>query len=327
MSRRRPDSAILGAEPTLTFAEVVKLGRAEPAAARRLWRALGFPDPGDAVAFTPADADALALITTLVERGDLDAEAATKLTRALGHTMARLADWQVSTLSGYVERLAGAGPGTGSWVDSGRAVVLGVAEPVERLLAYTWRRHLAAAVDRMDALGAADADLHTGQGTVGFADLVSFTRLSAGIDEGSLADLVEEFESACADLVARRGGRLIKAIGDSVLFLTDDPVAGVDIASDILERYRGSAERPAVHVGIATGPVVTRLGDVFGNPVNLASRLTGVARRNRVICDAVTAAALRGVAGYDVRPLAERVVRGVGVVQPFTARRRPAKTG
>ena len=80
--------------------------------------------------------------------------------------------------------------------------------PFEQLLVYSWRRHLAAAVARVEALGANDADLHTTQVTVGFADLVRFTALSNELDEDRIGDLVEIFESRCADVVAaqRRPG-------------------------------------------------------------------------------------------------------------------------
>jgi adenylate cyclase len=193
--------------------------------------------------------------------------------------------------------------------------------PFEHLMMYAWRRHLAAAVGRVEALGAGDADLHTQSGTVGFADLVSFTRLSAGIDQNELADVVEGFESVCSDLVAARGGRVIKTLGDSVLFVVADPRVAVDVASDIVEQIGRDPNLPDVHVGLATGLILMRLGDVFGSPVNLASRLTGVARRNRVICDVATAEAMHSVPGYSQRRLTERALRGFGMVQPVAIKR------
>jgi adenylate cyclase len=74
-------------------------------------------------------------------------------------------------------------------------------------------------------------------------------------------------------------------------------------------------------VGLASGTVITRLGDVYGPPVNLAARLTTVARRNRVITDHITAAGLSTDA-YETRPLTARPLRGLGVVEPVTVRRR-----
>ena len=78
--------------------------------------------------------------------------------------------------------------------------------PFEQLLIYAWRRHLAAAVARVEALGANEEDLHTTQVTVGFADIVSFTALSNQLDHDRIGDLVEIFESRCADVVAGRTG-------------------------------------------------------------------------------------------------------------------------
>lgn len=313
---------ILGATPGLTSDEVVE-GDADAARnAARLWRALGFPGTGNSAAFTRADREAFGKLSALVDAGDIDLDTAVKLTRAVGYTMARLADWEVATLTEWVEQVERSDQGSGSRLTTAIEVMQTVRKPFEELMVYVWRRHLAAAVARVEALGAADADLHTQLLTVGFADLVSFTRLTAGIERHRLADLVEAFESVCADLVAARGGRVIKTLGDSVLFVSDDVKSGVDIALDIVARVGGDAELPDVHVGIATGPVVLRLGDVFGSAVNLASRLTGIARRNRVICDTETARVLRDCGGFVVRPLTERFVRGFGSVRPMSVRRR-----
>ncbi|MGE5718426.1 MAG: adenylate/guanylate cyclase domain-containing protein, partial [Nocardioidaceae bacterium] len=78
---------------------------------------------------------------------------------------------------------------------------------------------------------------------------------------------------------------------------------------------------PDVRLGLATGSVIMRLGDVFGPPVNMAARLTGVARRNRVIVDRATAERLPEER-FDTRPLTARPVRGFGLVEPVAARRR-----
>jgi len=315
------ERAILGESPHLTSSDLVGENENVARDARRLWRALGFPDAGESAAFTEADREAMAKLAALVDTGALEFETAVRLTRAVGHTMARLADWQVSTLSEIVERMEESGEGTGSRLTTGLEVIRAVEPTFEDLLMYAWRRHLAAAVSRVEALGAKDSDLHTVTVTVGFADLVAFTELANGIDEDRLADMVEEFESSCSDLVAARGGRVIKTLGDSVLFIAETPTVGVDIASDIVERIGGAEDLPDVHVGLATGPVVMRLGDVFGPAVNMASRLTGVARRNRVICDDMTAAVVGELAGYSARQLTERSIRGFGAVTPFAVRR------
>jgi len=310
---------LLGDMPTLRSGDVAQRAGMPLEEARRLWRALGFPDTGDSVAFTETDLRALTLVTKAVEHGSLDIETAIRLTRALGHTMARLADWQVSTLAAYVEDRART---TGqSRLHSALELSRTVAPAFDVLLLYAWRRHLAAAASRVETLGAAEEDLLSAVVTVGFADVVSFTRLTNGLDDDLLAELVEGFESACTDVIAELGGRAIKTLGDSVLFVADGPVAGVDIALALVERVGPAAALPDVRVGLATGSVITRLGDVFGPPVNLAYRLTTVARRNRVIADVVTSAALPEEE-FDTRPLPERPLRGFGAVQPVAVRRR-----
>jgi adenylate cyclase len=175
-------------------------------------------------------------------------------------------------------------------------------------------------VARVEALGANEADLHTTEVTVGFADLVSFTALSNEMDEDRIGDMVEIFESRCADVVAARHGRIIKTLGDSVLFVSEDPVRAMGIALSIVEVIGHDHRLPDVRIGLATGSVILQLGDVFGPPVNMAARLTGVARRNRVITDRATADLLPP-AQFDTRPLPARPLRGFGVVEPVAVRR------
>lgn len=318
--RERLQDVILGESPGLTSAEVAAAAGVSLERARRLWRALGFPDAGDQVAFNAADLSALSTLLEAVESGAIDFDTAIRLTRAVGRTMARLADWQVATLSTRMEQLERSDEATGSRMGSAMRIAEQVGVPFEQLLVYSWRRHLAAAVVRVEAMGAEDEDLHTSAVTVGFADLVKFTALSNEIDEDRLANVVEVFEARCADVVAGRYGRVIKTLGDSVLFVCDDPVHAMDVALGIVEVIGGDGRLPDVRLGLASGPVIERLGDVFGPPVNLAARLTAVARRNRVITDRSTADRLPADQ-FSIRPLPERPFRGFGLVQPVAVRR------
>ncbi len=289
---------------------------------RRIWRALGLPDHGDALAYTASDAQALADLMRLVDGELVDLDLAVGTTRAVGQTMARLADWEVGALVHRVEQLQarGGGVSAGAATDAARAVDR-LREPFEALLVYAWRRHLAAAVGRIEALGANEEDLHTTEVTVGFADIVSFTALSNQITRDEVGDLIERFESRCADVVSLQQGRVIKSIGDSVLFVNADPVRALETAEGIINKVGRDPRMPDVRVGLASGSVVLRLGDVFGPPVNLASRLTTVARRNRIIVDAETAQRLPA-ADFETRRLPARPVRGFGVLEPLAVRRR-----
>lgn len=319
-TREQLEKVILGEVPALTSSDVATAAGVSLEQARRLWRALGFPDAGEHAAFTDADLSALVTLVGAVEAGAIDFDTAVRLTRAVGQTMARLADWQVATLAARVEQLEKGNEATGSRIGSALRLTEQVGVPFEQLLVYSWRRHLAAAVGRVEALGAADEDLHTTEVTVGFADLVGFTALSNEMNEDRLADMVEIFESRCADVVAGRHGRVIKTLGDSVLFVSEDPAHGLEIALNIVDVIGNDPRLPDVRLGLATGSVIMRLGDVFGAPVNLAARLTGVARRNRVITDHATADLLPADR-FESRPLPPRPVRGFGVIEPVSVRR------
>lgn len=316
----RLERAILGEDLVFNAQEVSEASGVTIEEARRLWRALGFPEHGAETAFTRADAEAVSTLVEVVSSGLIDFDLAVNLTRAVGQTMARLADWEVASLVQRVEELEAGDQATGSRVGSAMRIVEGFNEPFEQLMLYAWRRHLAAAVARVEALGANEEDLHTTQITVGFADIVNYTALSNQMSEARIGDLVELFESRCADVVAAQRGRVIKSIGDAVLFVNDDPIRAYDTAEGIINVIGRDSRMPDVRVGLASGSVVMRLGDVFGPPVNMAARLTAVARRNRIIIDAATAALLPGDQ-FETRRLPARPVRGFGIVEPVAVRR------
>jgi adenylate cyclase len=312
--------AILGEEPVYNAAEIATETGLTLDQARRLWRALGFPEAGGARAFTRTDAGAVSTLVGAVDTGLLDFDLAVNLTRAVGQTMARLADWEVAALVHRVDELGENERANETRVEHARRMVDEFGRPFEELMIYAWRRHLAAAVARMEAMSANEEDLHTVQLTVGFADIVSFTALSNELSRGRIGDLVELFESRCADVVAGQRGRVIKSIGDSVLFVNDEPIACYDTAEGIINVIGRDPRMPDVRVGLASGPVVMRLGDVFGPPVNLAARLTAVARRNRIIIDSATAGLLPDEE-FETRRLPARPVHGFGLVEPVAVRR------
>jgi adenylate cyclase len=102
--------------------------------------------------------------------------------------------------------------------------------------------------------------------------------------------------------------------------MAPSPAEGVEIAWDIVKIIGGDPRLPDVRVGVVTGPVVLRMGDVYGPAANLAARLVGVARRNRVITDLHTAEGLP-VKDFETRALPARPVRGFGDLEPVAVRR------
>ncbi len=326
--RERLEHALLRDTPRWTAEQVAERAGTPLEQIRRIWRSLGFPEPTEDLAhFTDGDIAALKMLGEVMGRGLLSMETTLNLTRGVGTTMARLADWEVATLTPRLEEAAKAMGEDPSADDPESRLTLAsllaetVAEDFEKLLLHAWRRHIAVAVSRMEALSVGSETVASIEQTVGFADLVQFTALTNEIGEIRIGDLVEVFESRCHDVVARNNGRVIKSLGDSVLFVTNDPLSGLEIAEGIISVIGRDPRMPDVRLGLATGSVVMRMGDVFGPPVNMAARLTTVARKNRVIIDSATAALLPPDE-FETRPMPARPVRGFGLVEPITVRRR-----
>ncbi|WP_311922933.1 adenylate cyclase regulatory domain-containing protein [Microbispora sp. H10836] len=312
----------LGPPPAYTRRQVAEAAGIPQDLAARIWRALGFATFADeAVAFTEADLAALHRIRDLLDAEMLDERTVIRMARALGRTTARLAQWQAEIM---VDALIE--PGARAGEDALRQVMDTVSRLLpdfEQTLVHVWRSQLAATASRLVSLAEPGEDVSPTRPrlAVGFADLVAFTRVSRELDELALADLVEGFESRASDVIAAHDGRLVKTLGDEVLFTAADPRTAALIALDLLDELKRDAEGPDVRVGLAYGPVLPAMGDVFGTTVNLAARLTAIARPGTILADSELAAGLAGASGVDLVKLRRRPARGLGVVEPYVLRR------
>ncbi|QIM21494.1 adenylate/guanylate cyclase domain-containing protein [Phycicoccus sp. HDW14] len=331
----RVERALLGRSASMARAEVSEQAGVDPAEARRFWHAMGFQVVEDDEAmFTDADLEALARVTEMVRGGRVSEELALGMTRAFARTADRLAVWQTQLVA---ESLT---PDTVDDERDGRDT-RSVPEPVvaadaanllartideiEPLLVYVWRRHLTNAIQRMlaDADPAVRSDPSAPVRAVGFADLVAFTSFVRRMSERQLARLVQRFELLASDVVAEHGGRVIKTVGDEVLFVHTDAAAASAIALDLVDAMAEDELLPPVRVGLAHGRVVSRLGDVFGVTVNKASRITAVTPSGTVYVDEDMARALGSVSGFTAVERRRRMLRGIGVVTLHELRRAP----
>jgi adenylate cyclase len=307
---------LLGGERTYTRHEVADMAGVEIDHAVALWRALGFADVDDDVqAFTERDAWALRTVNELGEKGWLDQRMQVAMARALGQSLARLADWQLSAIGSMVD------PQTAAEQALERAEHL--VPVVEDLIGYVWRRHLAAAAAR--ALAVDRDEFAARVQTIGFADIVGFTSLTREIDEADLAVLIEEFESRASDIVASGGARVVKSIGDEVLFTADDAATAAEVALQLAEQIPAIERIPELRIGLACGTVLSRLGDVYGEPVNIAARLTSVARPGSILVDRGLASALEGDDRWRLSRVPPRPVRGYSMLHAMRLRRAEPK--
>ncbi len=268
---------LLGEEPSLTGTQLADEVGISFEEARLRWRSLGFSAvDADEPAFTHADLEALRLTQRLQELGLIDAEDESALVRTLGRSFARLAEWQMGVLARIID------PDTMD-VEELRDVMDEVTPAVESLQSYVWRRHTLAAAARLllanpDDEGAqAEGEAGTIMG-VGFADIVNYTRQSRSLSRSEVGRLVDHFEERSLEIIAAHDGRIIKTIGDELLFVADAPEAIAHIGLELTEEHGRDEEFPEIRVGLAWGPALARLGDVLGPVVNVASRLTSTAR-------------------------------------------------
>ena len=283
---------------------------------RHIWRSLGFPDPtsGEPV-FSDVDLGNLAAVADLMHSGVVSPEVTYGMTRVIGSSMARIASALVDAVSARADR-----PARDDLTDAERSEVL---EPVAsqadgflpmfpEVLAQVWRRHLQAAARRR--LLQADADEGPGL-IVGFADLVGFTALAQQVSDEELAEVVDQFERLAYDVVIAGGGRVVKMIGDEVMFIVDDPVCAAEIALGLADASHDAAELSDVRVGLAIGPVVQREGDAFGVTVNLASRATSIAYPGTVVVSPELRAELVDHPEYGFKNMRPRHLKNIGRVQ------------
>lgn len=308
---------LLGDAPSLTKVEVAARAGVPLPVAEELWRLLGFAHAADDdPAFTEADVEALRLSHDLIELGILSPERQAALVRTWGRSYARLADWQTTLLTDVA--LESGDP-------AARVTTLAeqVLPRVDALQSYVWRRHLASAASRAigsDTVGSPAAPL-----AVGFVDIVGYTSRSKALSETDLVAWVEAFEAGATGTVVDHGGRVIKNIGDEVLYVADSSAAAAEIALTLTARGSDAGDDfPEVRAGVAYGDVVSRLGDVFGEVVNLAARLTSVARPGTVLVDRGAHEALAGDPSYAFRHLRRTPVKGYAKLQPWVLRRADA---
>lgn len=302
-TRRRIDALLLGSPRKYNRLEVAEKSGVPADVTQRRWRSLGFATADDdEVLFTDSDVEAAALAEKLLATGVVPAGMDVAVTRAVGHHLSRLAEWQIELVRELLEKQ----PELLANEEQLVAFLETVMPLLERLQTFVWRRHLAAYAARAFDAG----DDNSGELAVGFVDMVGYTRLTRQIDEDQLSSVLDRFEALASTVVAERHGRIVKMIGDEVLFVADSPDDAVEIAAEFARRAAADAEIPDVRVGLAYGQVLSRLGDVFGKTVNIAARLTSTARPGTIVMDEGLAEALGDEPRYPVQPLRPVSVRG-----------------
>jgi adenylate cyclase len=304
-------------EPRYDLDQVAALSGVDPEQISAYWRALGFPDPrkGERL-FTDNDVEMLSAVVAYIAEGTLEPDLAVQMARVIGSALDKVATAQVDAMQVRRDSADG-GQGMGFPIAPQSSAELLSLMP--KVIEFVWRRQLAAAARRriMRASGEGDAETVV----VGFADLVGFTAKTQQLEEAELAEVVGRFEAVVYDVVPAHGGRVVKMIGDEVMFLHEEPRESAALALDLAERFRDDPNLSDVRVGLASGPVLERDGDVYGHVVNLANRIVSIAYPATVVVSEELAAELRDSDEFTLRTLRSHYLRDIGKVQLFTLRR------
>ncbi len=304
------ERAIAGGGPRYTAREIAALAGADLDLLLAYRAALGIPwgDVDERVA-NEADLEAARRITAILDAG-FPAEEILRNARTIGLATARVAEANRELV---IRNLTSPG-------DTERDVADRLVQTAEFLLplgsdflVYAFQANLLEQVKR-DVIGAADLEAGEIGGvvdrTVCFADLVEFTSLGEEIAPEALGEVVGRFEELATSVVTAPV-RLVKSIGDAVMLVSPEAGPLVGTALDLVAAAVAEGDDfPILRAGIATGPILPQSGDYYGRSVNLASRVTGIARPGSVLVDTPTREAA-GEEEFEYSFAGERRLKGI----------------
>lgn len=251
---------------------------------QRVQRAIGLVrvDDPDAVVHMRADGEAAAFSQRFVEVG-LDPEHVVLVVRVLAEGLSRTAEvMRYSALSAIMR------PGATELeiAQASKALVTEIAPmlgPMIQHMLFMQLRHMMETEAVNAAERAAGKPLPGArQISVAFADLVGFTRIGEAVTPEELGHLANRLAILARDMTVPPV-RFIKTIGDAVMFVCPEPQPLLDVVVKLVEAVDSDNDFPRLRAGVASGMAVSRAGDWFGSPVNVASRVTGVARPGTVL--------------------------------------------
>jgi adenylate cyclase len=269
--------------------------------------AAGLPplDADDPV-YTESDA---VIFSTFGTASALFGEAATRrFVRVVGSSLARIAEGAVSLFQVNVEGPLRASGGTDLDLAEENVRAIESLGQVREMLQVLFMRHMERAISWL-RLSRPRRSVDTVQLAVGFVDLVGFTPLAHRLSPSELALVIERFEETAYDVATARDGRVVKLIGDEVMFVTSEASAACDIALTLFERF---ADDPAVtpRGGLAFGDLLLRGGDYYGPVVNLAARVAEIAVPNELLATTELAESV-GAAPFRLEPAGRRLLKGL----------------
>jgi adenylate cyclase len=316
-----PVERVIGGDGDLTTLDVAERSGVDVDVLRTQWQALGLPRrDNDERAFGERDVEAAKQLKAFLDAG-LPLDGIMGIARVMGEGMARTTN-AVMDIAGKAFLRPG---------DSERDLGLRYAEAAKNLiplmeeqLDYVFNLHMREGI-RSDVVTATERATGQVPGAkdvaVAFADLVDFTKLGEHLPPEELGGVAGELAEMAAQ-VAQGPVKLVKTIGDAAMFVAPEPEALIDATIELVARADEAREGfPQLRGGVASGRALNRAGDWYGRPVNVASRVTSVARPGSVL---VTGDACEGLDhAFDWSFAGRRKLKGVKGEVPLYRARRP----
>ena len=232
--------------------------------------------------------------------------------RVLGSSMARLAE---AAIEMFLVNIAAPLTDQGELaLAKANLEAAGALKDVPHVMDSLFRVHLAEAVRRFDATRADSSSYDLASMAVGFVDLVGFTPLSTQLSPRELAQVIDDFEARAYYLVAAHDGRVVKLVGDEVMFVTRQAGGACEVALSLMESFEPTNSIVKPRGGLAFGELLARGGDYFGPTVNMASRIADLAVPHEVLTTMEVCKRATSEAGERFRfdPAGRRQLKGFG---------------
>ena len=295
--------------PRYSTREVSQRAGVRPEFVMALRRANGLPVPDvDAVVCSEADIDGAILARRFLESG-VSEEQQLAVVRVLGRGLAQAAEVMRATVLELALEPGASEAQLARRIASQIEDFMPMVGPMLEQMARLHLRHMV----RTEAISAAERADGTLPGardvTVAFADLVGFTRLGEEVDAGELGRVAQRLVGLTVEHL-RGDVRLVKTIGDAAMLVSPDPSALLEVSLDLVDAADAEGEDfPQLRIGLASGAALSRAGDWYGRPVNIASRITTIARPGSVLATREVRDA--GGNGYRWSSAGARSLKGV----------------
>jgi adenylate cyclase len=263
------------------------------------------PEPSDRPIFTTDEVDKLGQLRVGAQL--FDVEGMRRLALVIGATVARLCDAMVAI--NRESRIAPLGRQAADELTRAKAYLesLQTSRAPFTMMDGIFPLHLELA-GRRSRRGRQSVTDATVRACIGFVDLVGFTTLSRRLSAVELAAVVERFEDTAHTIATTRGGRVVKFIGDEVMFVTNEAAAACDIALTLIDGFAGDPN-VTPRGAVAAGDLLDRGGDYYGPVVNLAARLAELAVAGEILVSEDVGRAL-GDDPLRCQPAGRRMLRG-----------------